>query len=306
MPLFKKRETIVQNIAYMAIMAAINVIFVLLTAVLPPLMFLIIFVLPLTSAVVTLFCKKRYFPIYFISTIALCLIVTSGIYIFDTFFYVIPSLITGFVFGFLIEKNVPSLYTMVISILVQYVITYLTFILLDNIFPELNFIDALLSIFGLSSFTFKDVFVHIFLYFLAAAQTVFTYAFLKSEVIKLGFTFNLEIKIYFIPLIIELSSLIIAIIMMFVYVPLCYIFIFICFPIVVYQIIELLYAKQKIIYVLLVVYIFVSALLFALLYPLVAHPLSIILVSPFIGLVSITYFVYNLFLNKTKKCKINN
>ena len=34
MALFKKRETVVQNIAYMAIMAAINVIFVLLTAIL--------------------------------------------------------------------------------------------------------------------------------------------------------------------------------------------------------------------------------------------------------------------------------
>ena len=99
MALFKKRETLVQNIAYMAIMAAINVIFVLLTALLPPLMFLMVFVLPLTSAVVTLFCKKRYFPIYFIVTIGLCMLASFGIYIFDTFFYVLPALISGFFFG---------------------------------------------------------------------------------------------------------------------------------------------------------------------------------------------------------------
>ena len=88
-----KRETLIQNIAYMALMAAINVIFVLLTTLVPVLMFLIIIVLPLTSTMVTLLCKKKYFPIYAIATIALCMIVTIW-KIDDTIFYVIPSIIT--------------------------------------------------------------------------------------------------------------------------------------------------------------------------------------------------------------------
>ena len=175
MTLFQKKETIVQNIAYMAIMAAINVIFVLLTAILPPLMFLIVFILPLTSATVTLFCKKRFFPIYFVVTVALCLLVTSGIYIFDTFFYVIPSLITGFIFGILVEQKVPSIYIILISTVVQFVITFLTFIIMNKIIAEINFIDTLLAMFGLSDFVFKGVFAAIFLYSLASIQTVFTY-----------------------------------------------------------------------------------------------------------------------------------
>jgi len=61
MSVFKKRETLIQNITYMAIMAAINVVFVVLTTLVPLLMFLIIFVLPLTSTVVALFCKKKYY-----------------------------------------------------------------------------------------------------------------------------------------------------------------------------------------------------------------------------------------------------
>ena len=182
MALFKKRETVVQNIAYMAIMAAINVIFVLLTAILPPLMFLIVFVLPLTSAVVTLFCKKRYFPIYAIATVALCLLTTMGIYIYDTFFYVIPSLITGFVFGLLIEKRAPAIYIIVGSTALQYVLSYLTFLILDMILPDINFIDALLSIFGLRDFVYKEVFIHLFLFTLASIQTAFAYFILKKEV----------------------------------------------------------------------------------------------------------------------------
>jgi len=300
MQLFKKRESIVQNIAYMAIMAAINVIFVLLTAVFPPLMFTIIFVLPLTSAVVTLFCKKRYFPIYFVATIALCLITTFGIYIYDTFFYVLPSLITGFVFGILIEKRMPSIYLITISIIVQYTITYLTFIILDLIFPELNFIDVLLNIFGLASFQFKDVFAHCFLYFLAAGQTILTYAFLKQEVVKLGFTFNLEIKRKYISFIVILTSLALSVAMMFIYQPLTYIFIFITFPLALFEIVGLITARNKIIYVLLVVYFFASIFIFAICYQLINKPLAVILVTPLILLTSSTYFVYNLFSNKQK------
>ena len=58
--MFKKRETLTQNIAYMGLMAAINVIFVLLTYFVPFLIFLLVFVLPLTSVVVTIFCQKNY------------------------------------------------------------------------------------------------------------------------------------------------------------------------------------------------------------------------------------------------------
>ena len=74
--MFKKRETLTQNIAYMGLMAAINVIFVLLTYFVPFLIFVLVFVLPLTSVVVTIFCQKKYLPIYMLATIGLCLITT--------------------------------------------------------------------------------------------------------------------------------------------------------------------------------------------------------------------------------------
>lgn len=301
MQLFQKRETLVQNIAYMAIMAAINVIFVLLTAILPPLMFLIIFVLPLTSTVVTLFCKKRYFPIYFVVTIGLCLLTTSAIYIFDTFFYVLPSMITGFIFGLLIEKRVPAIYIISISSIVQYVITYLTFIILGALVTNMNFIDALLNIFGLANFQFKEVFAHVFLYFLSVAQTAFTYAFLKGEVKKLGFEFNLEIKLYYLLPIFTVLSLALSVSLMYVYPPLSFIFILISFPLVIYQMIFLLFEKRNFIYVLLVVFILIGGLLFALCYPLVPRPMSIVLLSPYLFMNTSLYFLYNLFLIKNKK-----
>ena len=99
MEIFKKRETVTQNIAYMAIMSAINIIFVLLSNLVPGLLFLLVLILPLTSTVVTLYCKKVYYPVYAITTLGLCLAVAGGFSIFDALIYVFPSLIVGFVFG---------------------------------------------------------------------------------------------------------------------------------------------------------------------------------------------------------------
>ena len=306
MALFKKRETLVQNIAYMAIMAAINVIFVLMTALLPPLMFVMVFVLPLTSAVVTLFCKKRYFPIYAIATVGLCLLTTSAIYIYDTFFYVIPSLITGFVFGLLIEKKVPAIYIIVSSTALQYLLSFLTFLTLDLILPEINFIDALLSIFGLSDFAFKDCFIHLFLYTLASIQTVFAYFILKKEVKKLGFEVVLDVKLHYLLFAIGIFIDVLALIMVFVYPPLVYVFVVMNLPFMIYEIVSLVYSRKTLIYILLVATLVVSIIIFVACYTLIPHPLGVILLAPMQVLYGGIYFANNLFLNKTKNDKIDN
>lgn len=306
MALFKKRETLVQNIAYMAIMAAINVIFVLMTALLPPLMFVMVFVLPLTSAVVTLFCKKRYFPIYAIATVGLCLLTTSAIYIYDTFFYVIPSLITGFVFGLLIEKKVPAIYIIVSSTALQYLLSFLTFLTLDLILPDINFIDALLSIFGLSDFAFKDCFIHLFLYTLASIQTVFAYFILKKEVKKLGFEVVLDVKLHFLLFAIGIFIDVLALIMVFVYPPLVYVFVVMNLPFMIYEIVSLVYSRKTLIYILLVATLVVSIIILVACYTLIPHPLGVILLAPMQVLYGGIYFANNLFLNKTKNDKIDN
>ena len=64
MALFSKKTTLVHNITYMAIMTAINLIFIVLDTFVPFLMFLLILLLPFVSAVVSYFCQKRYYIIY--------------------------------------------------------------------------------------------------------------------------------------------------------------------------------------------------------------------------------------------------
>lgn len=304
MPLFKKRETVTQNIAYMAIMAAINVVFVLLTAVLPPLMFLIIFILPLTSTVVTLFCQKKYFPIYAISTIVLCLIVTSGIQIFDTFFYVIPALITGFIFGILIEKKVPALYIITISNLLQYALTILTFFILNSILAEMNFVDKLLNIMGMANFIYKDVFLHAFLYLISAIQVVLTYGIMKLEIKKLGFEFKLQIDNKNPMILMGLILLILSIIFGFIYLPLSYVFLFVYLPLFIYQVVDIAYQKNIGFYICLGIIVFSSFITFVLSYALIDHPYGVLLLLvPYI-MILFLFFMNKLFIKMTNNYKM--
>ncbi|MCD8209451.1 MAG: hypothetical protein LUC31_01380 [Coprobacillus sp.] len=189
MPALRKRETLVQNITYMAIMAAINVVFVLLTTFVPVLMFIIIFVLPLTSTIVTLYCKKRYFPIYAIVTIGLCMLVTMYD-ISDTLFYVIPSVISGFVFGVLVLAKVPSIWIIFLAACIQLGMYY-AMMPLVRVWLGVDIVDVFASAFGVSDFIYLDYVVPSFLFFLSIGQSVISYIIIKTQLPK----FNYEVTV---------------------------------------------------------------------------------------------------------------
>ena len=161
----KKKQTIVQNITYMSLMAAINVVFVLLTTFLPFLFFLIVFVLPLTSTIVTLHCKKRYYPIYAVATIGLCMICTIW-KIDDTIFYVIPSVISGFIFGLMVEKRVPSFWIIVATTVLQIGFSYAS-IPLIKLMTGRDIVTDFATVFKVAEFQDLSYVVPCFIFFIA-------------------------------------------------------------------------------------------------------------------------------------------
>ena len=245
MSIFKKRETPIQNIAYMSIMAAINVIFVLLSNILPLLLFLLIFLLPLTSAIVTLYCKKRYYPIYFITTLALCTLVSFGFTIFDTLIYVFPSLITGFIFGVSFEKNVPGIMIIVGNTIIQFLLSILTFYVLGYIITNLNMMNVLINAFGLKDFPYKDTFTLIFLYVISMIQITLTYMFIKLQIKRFTIEFNLEISnkvTLFIGTFIIYSLIILS---YFIFPKWTMVFVIMPLPIYIYELISIVVSKSK-------------------------------------------------------------
>ena len=287
----KKKETIVQNIAYMAIMAAINVIFVLLTTFVPVLLFLIVFVLPLTSVIVTLHCKKRYFPIYAVVTVGLCMLVTIW-RIDDTIFYVIPSLISGFIFGLLIEKKFPSFWIIFITTIIQIGFTYASIPLIQLMFGR-NIIDVFATAFSLQDFQYLSFVVPCFIFFISLAQEIIAFIIIRNELPKFGYELqdpkHLPLSL-FISLI---SSVGLAFMFMFIYGPLGYLFSLFSIFFGIYALVYLITERNLFIYIALPVSLIASIFLFAGLYGLVDKPLGLIFVNIFFFMEAIIVLINN-------------
>ena len=293
----KKKETIVQNITYMALMAAVNVIFVLLTTFIPVLFFLLVFVLPLTSSVVTIHCKKRYFPIYAFTTIGLCLICTIW-KIDDTIFYVIPSIISGFVFGLLIEKKFPSYWIILITTVLQIGFTYAS-IPLITVITGRNIIEVFAVAFGIADFKYLDYVVPCFIFFMSLAQEVLALVIIKEELPKFGLELSDPKEL---PLSLSVSliaSVTLVVTTVFIYGPLAYLFTLFDLLFGVYALVYLILEKNKIVYISLAASVIVTFFLFAIFYPMVKEQLGLIFVNIFFLQEAIIVLINNYLLKNT-------
>ena len=293
MEIFKKRETLVQNIAYMAIMAAINVIFVLLSNILPVLLFLLVFVLPLTSTIVTIYCKKRYFPIYFVVTLLLCFVTSIGFNIFDTFIYVLPSLVTGFIFGLFIEKQIPAIYTLIVATIIQYGLTILTFFVLGKIVANINLTESIIVAFGLKDFVYKAVFIQVFLYLITQIQTVISYIFVKYQVNRLGIEIKLACEKPFILYIAFIVFAGLTILSYFYFHLYTIVLLLTSLPIYVYLLTTLIIKRKIWLWISIGAVHLLFIFLFAFLYQYVFAPNQFILILILFGLLTIIDFLDN-------------
>lgn len=299
---FKKRETLVQNITYMALMAAINVIFVLLTTFVPFLFFLIVFVLPLTSVVVTLHCKKIYFPIYAVATIGLCMICTIW-RIDDTIFYVIPSVISGFIFGLLVEKKVPSFWIIIITTVLQIGFTYAS-IPLIKLFTGRDIIEVFATAFGIADFQYLNYVTPCFIFFISLAQEILAFMVIREELPVFGYELNTPKNL---PLSLTISlgvCVVLSIVFMFVYGPLSYLMTLFGLLLGIYALSLLIESKNIIVYIALAIGFIVSIFLFALLYPLAKEPLGLIFINIFFFIEGIIVLINNYLLKGDSKYTI--
>lgn len=264
MAVFSKKETLTQNITYMALMAAINVIFVLLTTLVPFLLFLLVFILPFTSLVVAYFCKKRYFIIYALATVLLCIVTTIWNFQ-DTLFYVVPSIFSGFVFAFLIEEKVPPIFIILVTTIVQAALTYPMIPLIQLIY-ERDIVYDFINVFGLSEFAFPQYLKHIFIFILALIQEVFSFIIIQDELkrvtIEIYETDNEEV---FLSILIGVFSLFLLL-FTFIFPEISYIFVIMSLFVSVYLTATLLLAKKTIVNVLIVISLIITFLLVAALF----------------------------------------
>lgn len=184
MEVFNKKETLIRTICFMAFFVAINVICSFVAIYAPVVSVILIIFLPLTSAVVEISCKDRWFPIYALATIGLSIVVSLSQIDF-TIFYIVPSIFTGYIFGLAMKKNLPDMFTIFFASVIQAGLSF-SFIPLINLISGTNLFDFIAKIFRISSRFLFDTWIILVFFLIALIQTILSYIVVKNELNKLG------------------------------------------------------------------------------------------------------------------------
>ncbi len=186
MKMLSQKKTLGQAITLMALMAAINIVASVVAALSIVASIILIIILPLTSTIIVLTCPEKYFPIYAFATIGLSLVAT--IWNIDiTLFYVVPSIVSGFVFGFCIKRSLYFGWSIVIASVLQMGISF-AIIPLINVLFEINFIEDLLAIFKIYDAIPGQIFICVSFYLISLIQVFLSYFVVRNEVSKFNVT----------------------------------------------------------------------------------------------------------------------
>lgn len=279
MNIFKKRDTVAQNIAFIALASAVNVVFVILTTLVPLLFFLLVFILPLTSTLVWILCNKKYFLVYAITSVSLCLIV-NVFQISDTIFYVIPSILSGFIFGVLIEKKIPSFWIILSATFVQMGITYASLPLI-KLLVEIDTIDQFIKVFGLSEFQYSHFLPPIFIFVLSIIQTAITFLVVSNELEKIGIELNQKDVNHLVLEIIQICLIGLTIGFAFIYGPISYLLFGLVIYFGTYMIFLCLQTKKKLPLILTFVNFFIQIFIYALMSSIIDKPYQLLIFLDF-------------------------
>ncbi len=293
MNIFKKRESLIENMTYMAIMSAVNVIFVLLATFLPIILFFLIFLLTLSSTIVSLYCKKRYFPIYIVVTLAICLLINYS----DTLFYVFPSLISGLICGVFLRNKFSLTILLITLTTIQIGFTYISIPLIE-VLTGRNFIYDVVHLFKLDNSQYLSYITHLFVFAISFIQVVVTFIFVHYEIKHIYQDDDKEVKGENFELPVMGIVIFSILIFSFFYKELTYDFLFISIIISIKFTLELIFEKRKIIWVLLGFSEFLTLFLFAVQYSFIPQPLGFLSLSFYPILVIIIFLINKCLLKK--------
>lgn len=186
----KKNRTLANNITFIALMAAFNFIFALLMVYLPAFSLVLYVFLPFVTAITVLHVDKKYLSIYYISSILLTFIINLNGLDF-IIFTLIPSLITGSVFGICLEKKVNSVTAILLSSFCQFAFSLLTIPLINAIYMNnQSIINVFRTFLGESReyLTYKLFLPTVFA--VSLAQNIISFLIISSEMNKFKVTIN--------------------------------------------------------------------------------------------------------------------
>lgn len=184
MEVFNKKDTLTKTITFMALFAAINVVLSLPTLFVPYLSVILIIFLPLTSAIVEVACEDKYFPIYALGTLGLCFVVMFWNIDF-AIFYIVPSIVTGYLFGLMVKKEVAPIWSIFAATVAQTALSF-SFVPLMELITERNFINDVVDILNMIGFQSANKYVILTFFAVSLVQIILSYIATTAELKRLG------------------------------------------------------------------------------------------------------------------------
>lgn len=294
---FYKKETLIRTICFMAFFVAINVICSFLTTVLPLLSIILIIFLPLTSALVEVMCKDRWFPIYAVATIGLSIVVSLSSIDF-TIFYIVPSIFTGYIFGLFCKHNLPNMFAIFLAAIIQTVLSFV-FIPLLQLITGTNLIDFIVKILKISNrFWFDSVLLLLF-FLVALMQAILSFIVVQNELNKFGQKSECKYNQERIAAFTTLGSALLSAVFSLFYMPLCYLFIGIAYYFAVFTVIFQVQSKNKFCLIADGTSLLIGVVLFAALNQYIKDDVEFSLFAITPGLISVVSICYS-FLKKSE------
>ncbi len=289
---------------FMALMSAINVVVTLLTCFLWYLAIVLILILPLTSVLVGLYCKKRYYPLYIICSLLLCYLVT----IYDpinTLFYVFPALLSGFCFSIFVKIKFPKIFLIIVPAIINLLFNYLA-IPFINYFYGQDILNTLQQLLFLTKFEYFNLIVPSILFIFSFIQALLSFLIIKDELIKFKYDIKNNDKYIYLDIVFGTFFLILKTILCFYYLDFAYLMMIVSMifflDYIIYQIIK----KPKINSIVYLSALAINIFLFLSLYQYMDKEKSLLILDGFTFISVFDYLINYQLLIRIKKDKINS
>ncbi len=164
-----KKKNMIQSLALSALMTSINAIIILISSISSAFFIsdiILILFLPFITSFAFLFIDKKMAFCYVIASLVICLVINLE----KTLFYLIPSLISGYLFATLIEKKVNIVWIITFTSIVNSLVSFGLFYVVKFIFST-SIYDAFRLLFGIDEDKASTIFP-LFIVVTSSIQTI--------------------------------------------------------------------------------------------------------------------------------------
>jgi hypothetical protein len=220
MKFLKKREGPAQNLAYLGLMCALNCVMATLATLVPLSSFFVILLLPLVSALAIALTEDKYALVYLVAALGLSLSVTAYD-ITETLFYVLPAIVMGTFYGFLLKKGCPTAFLLVGSAAIQTGLNYAALPLIKLLSGQ-DFIVFMENLLGLAGEEWIDYILLSLIFAYSLIEVILSHLAMTPLMHKLGIVPSSDEKINYLYEILTILFGALAIGLGFAVIPVAY------------------------------------------------------------------------------------